>query len=235
MTRYNIDEDDERRERGRLRSGDTLYVPLRFMDSKSNVERDAREGAEGGIWKPSKITASDGRSDRVALSRPGPRYGSGGCDAAEAAGRAADRALCYDAYKLEKSQEFLTGAGSGGFVGSRPGDLCTVRNVAGGDLGFEGDVGHLIRRGNKLVCCADTYRSDAAPNGDEDDEEEQAPRRRRERSVSEAFEQTQNGTEAAGFGNAAMPHDRALNDRQAVEDAHRAYDEWIGQQWKTPL
>lgn len=135
-----------------LQDGETVRVPMRLMDS---LQRSVATATTHRIH--------DGRGNvgDAAVHRPGPRYLT----------RDANTHLVRDQVDLayRDYDDQLTNAWRGRDAWSASeGDSCTVRDIAGGDVGFEGDPGTLQRRGGRLVCVSTTSRGargkDANPN-----------------------------------------------------------------------
>ena len=144
-----------------LKDGRRLVVPQRFMDSADNIQRELRESAEGGIWKPQRVRGFN--DSNLSLHQPGMRLGVGP-DAGEQAFMVRDKMACYDAYDQQVRSAWQnppTGQGSHNLRWPPPeGSLCTIN----------GRRGHTDANG---VCIPDDQRRDAADlllNEPDDDE-----------------------------------------------------------------
>jgi hypothetical protein len=135
-TRYY--DDDALDERGIVKDGRSVRVPMMFMDS---VQRD--------IVHSARIT--DGGNDPLALHRPGYRVVDG-------AARGADpRMKAYDEYCTRLQDAWKTDAPPAGAypLSAGEGSACT----------FDGAPGVLVREGDWLVCkpaASKPSRSDSA-------------------------------------------------------------------------
>jgi hypothetical protein len=170
--RYRIDQIDDPKV---LKDGESLRVPMMFMDTASTRSRSS--------FKPSPSRVVDASGDPLGLHRPGFRIETGGdlfhqvvldmkCD---------DRREAYSEYEAElrdawitpaktgegshgygveadEGEDEITSAGSREFIGQQLGDLCTCRGPD--DEGDAGAAGTLQQRGGKLVCVASSARTD---------------------------------------------------------------------------
>ena len=138
--------------------------PARFFDSQTNISRETADSAQYGIGYH-RVVASDGLGGHH-LSRPGPRYP---VLTEEVQGNRDSMRTVYDAYDFAVSSAWQnnppTGQGSRGFTNAVAGALCTCRGPD--DEGYEGDPGHLVERGGKLICRSDRYRDDEGDEGDD--------------------------------------------------------------------
>lgn len=134
QTRRDDDADNAFDDRGVLKDGRTLRVPMKMMDA---ADLPKVRDADGGALAQPGFTRRDDVTDATALMRQ----------------------VLYDTYDKEVSERWKNppaGIASHGLVGARAGDLCTVRS-GGGRFGREGADGHLRAIDDELVCVADGF------------------------------------------------------------------------------
>jgi hypothetical protein len=165
-------DDDPLDERGLLKDGHRLRVPMTARDSLSPVQRAIAE--DRGAHAPLRAVDALGR-DGLALCRPGSRHLTAGSATTDDAELALQRQLVADAYMqatFEAENAWKRGPGGlqdasalGTEYSGREGDACTVR--AGAAEGYlEGCPGHLARVDGKLVCVPDNRRTDSVNASD---------------------------------------------------------------------
>ena len=143
--RRDANDDNDFDERGVLKDGRRLRVPLMMMDGLDDVERAIVLDAAARRF---------GLSNGNDLRKPGYRYttDSRALEAKERAYRERDEA---DAEAWRGNPP--AGAGSGEFRGAQEGDICTVRGLD--FLEDLGGPGHLQMRNGHLVCVPDKPQS----------------------------------------------------------------------------
>ncbi|MGO9401731.1 MAG: hypothetical protein ACLP19_28420 [Xanthobacteraceae bacterium] len=139
---------DDEDMRNILKDGERMRV--RMSDGLDPLQRAIAEHVAGGrtaVNDGQRIVDGFGR-DGLHLYRPGHRLFADG---------QGDQSF-YDAYDARISSAHKKDAGEQEFASRRVGDLCTVGNIHGGDLGEEGDRGTIQRVDGELCCVSDRYR-----------------------------------------------------------------------------
>jgi hypothetical protein len=144
MRPLNFDEDFD--DRGQLRDGHRMRVPMRMADS-----------ADHG---PSRVTDASGNAG--AFHRPGFRFSD--AVSRDVVEKAHDEYLEYvtNAWRSDADTDYgVTGFGESELRGLEIGGVCTVKG-GNGKFGEEGSRGTVQLVDGRKVCVADDKRADAA-------------------------------------------------------------------------